>query len=346
MNEIKNDTPLNKRLTVVIPGWNTPEAWWRRALVSVLAAIGPNDEVFCVDDGSTIDTHWLDEMPNVDSRINVIRLDKNRGLPSARNAAIGLMRGKYVTFVDSDDEVRPDCYSRCLAALERDQSDIAIYGLIGIWENDGLCREVSLPDKNYGVLTGWDLHELHKECLFDYACNKVYRKSFLDEHHLWFETDVRTGEDTVFNLSCVMAGAKWSNVDYIGYVYYRRDGTMLSSYVPNALNTYRRKSEIWHKCKQYLPEFGQLVGRLNEFSEIELQRQEWKNLWKRNSPLSLRGLWRYLCQHREVTTKPILVEYFWQMCYGFLRRYFYTSPIRRYHIKRLYPDMQKWPKCT
>ena len=49
------------RLTVIIPGYNTPEAWWRRCLDSVRGACGPNDEIICVDDGSSIDASFLNK---------------------------------------------------------------------------------------------------------------------------------------------------------------------------------------------------------------------------------------------------------------------------------------------
>lgn len=35
-------------LSVIIPCYNTPEARWTRCAVSVLKAIGPEDEVECV----------------------------------------------------------------------------------------------------------------------------------------------------------------------------------------------------------------------------------------------------------------------------------------------------------
>jgi len=40
------------RLSVIIPGYNNPDAYWKRCLDSVIAACGPDDEIICVDDGS------------------------------------------------------------------------------------------------------------------------------------------------------------------------------------------------------------------------------------------------------------------------------------------------------
>ena len=42
----------SKRLSVIIPGYNNPEHWWRRCIGSIIENIGENDEVICVDDFS------------------------------------------------------------------------------------------------------------------------------------------------------------------------------------------------------------------------------------------------------------------------------------------------------
>ena len=45
---------MQTTLSVIIPGYNTPEAWWQRCVDSVKRALGPDDEIILVDDGSLI----------------------------------------------------------------------------------------------------------------------------------------------------------------------------------------------------------------------------------------------------------------------------------------------------
>jgi glycosyltransferase involved in cell wall biosynthesis len=78
-----------------------------RALRSVLAQTEHDWELIVVDDGST------DETPSVvqnyaaaDGRIRYTRHD-NVGLARSRNVGLGLARGLFVTFLDSDDEYLP-----------------------------------------------------------------------------------------------------------------------------------------------------------------------------------------------------------------------------------------------
>ena len=56
-----------------------------------------------VDDGSTDNTEETVKSFD-DKRIKYIRHNKNKGGATARNAGIKVARGKYITFLDSDDE--------------------------------------------------------------------------------------------------------------------------------------------------------------------------------------------------------------------------------------------------
>ena len=47
------------RISVIIPGYNTKKEWWQRCVASVQRAIGPDDEIIVVDDGSIVPLHSL-----------------------------------------------------------------------------------------------------------------------------------------------------------------------------------------------------------------------------------------------------------------------------------------------
>src|SRR5688500_11048273 len=93
------------QFSVVVPTYNRSNVLLR-AIKSVLAQTLSNFELIVVDDGSTDDTK------EVLSRINDSRLiyfhQPNSGCSPSRNAGALLAKGTYLTFLDSDDEVRPD----------------------------------------------------------------------------------------------------------------------------------------------------------------------------------------------------------------------------------------------
>lgn len=94
--------------TVIIPVYCRP-LLIQRAVRSVLNQVFSNFELIIVDDGST-DTTLADlkkYLANEPKQIDVVSLSENRGVSFARNRAIEKAKGKYVAFLDSDDEWMP-----------------------------------------------------------------------------------------------------------------------------------------------------------------------------------------------------------------------------------------------
>jgi glycosyltransferase involved in cell wall biosynthesis len=88
-----------------------------RAIDSVLAQDYAAWELIIVDDGSTDETRaMLDECR--DSRVLVVRHERNRGVTAAKNTGLDHIHGEWFTFVDSDDEILPDALGAMLAVVK------------------------------------------------------------------------------------------------------------------------------------------------------------------------------------------------------------------------------------
>lgn len=335
---------MKKRLSVVIPGYNTCSTWWRRCVDSVLAACDPNDEIICVDDGSadTVQHEWLGD----DGRIRLFHKE-NGGLSSARNFGMSKADGAYIAFVDSDDEVLEGVFNTCVEKMISSESDICVYGVKTIWVGEGLSNADFSEGKAYGDLSPQYVLELVRKRLFNYACNKVYRRQFLESNNLSFDEDGMPCEDVIFNLKCVMACAKWCSVNYIGYNYYRCGLTLLSSYKPSNLKGLQHGSQVWEDYKNSTPGARDVLGNFGELDKEEILHNEWINLWKPKSPLGLRERYKWLRMHRSEMTD--IHGLWWAMLkaivFSFTRRYLYIRPIRRWNIKRQYPQAVEWKAC-
>jgi glycosyltransferase involved in cell wall biosynthesis len=97
----------NRLVSIVIPTYNRAELV-ARAVHSVLSQTYPNLEVIIVDDSSTDDTqNRIKTLQDLDHRVRYIRHDRNRGAQAARNTGIQAAKGRYVAFLDSDNEWLP-----------------------------------------------------------------------------------------------------------------------------------------------------------------------------------------------------------------------------------------------
>lgn len=93
------------QVSVIIPTYNRGQ-YIGESIRSVLTQSYADLEVIVVDDGSTDDTEKIIDAI-VDPRLHYIR-QENRGRSNARNHALSLARGKYITFLDSDDLYLPN----------------------------------------------------------------------------------------------------------------------------------------------------------------------------------------------------------------------------------------------
>ncbi len=124
-------------VTVVIPTRDRPRLV-RRALASALAQTEPSLEVVVVDDGSSPPLA-LDPDP----RVRIERHDAPQGVSAARNAGLAAARGRWVTFLDDDDQLLPAMVERAVGAIEASTLPPPRAALCGLDVVDGDGRVVA-----------------------------------------------------------------------------------------------------------------------------------------------------------------------------------------------------------
>lgn len=329
-----------KRLSIIIPGYNTPDCLWRRSIDSAISAIGDDDEIICIDDGSKNPAACLREYEERDHRVRVLRVSENKGQSAARNLALRVATGRWVTFLDSDDAVYPEIYDRCLSGNL--DADVIVFGVRTIWQREKMTRVDSLADADLGILSANTIRMLYDSRLFEYVWNKVYRRAFIDENKVRFAENLCPGEDTVFNLDCALQNARWRVVKDVGYKYYRMDGTSLSRYLPERAASLRRKAELWKSFSRKFGDEEEKLTKLARFSDSDARAVEWDNMWRGGSPYNMMDRWRFVRKHRVVLNVVPIIEYLKKIIYTFVRRYFYFSWVYKIHISRYYCDLHSY----
>ncbi len=157
-------------ISVIVPVYNV-EKFINRCVDSILAQSFTDFELWLVDDGSPDNCGMIcDEYAQMDERVKVIH-KKNGGLSDARNAALDVMQGEYVFFVDSDDWIAVDTLETMHSALMRTGAEVATGNMISVHEN-GMEKVLYSPTQVETVLKG---EEVLSTLLRPNACNRLYK---------------------------------------------------------------------------------------------------------------------------------------------------------------------------
>lgn len=143
------------QISIIVPVYNV-EPYLGQCIDSILAQTFTDFELFLVDDGSTDGSGLIcDEYAKRDSRVLVIH-KKNGGQSEARNVAIDIAGGEYITFIDSDDLVSSQYLMQMLTAARENDADITVCDLQHF--NDG--ETVTWKSKavyHYNIMKGRDV---------------------------------------------------------------------------------------------------------------------------------------------------------------------------------------------
>ena len=117
-----------KLISIIVPVYQV-DKYLERCVNSILSQTYKSIELILVDDGSPDRCGAIcDEIAQKDNRVRVIH-KQNGGLSSARNAALDIAQGEYITFIDGDDMIHPRMLEWMIQELESSGADIVSTGL-------------------------------------------------------------------------------------------------------------------------------------------------------------------------------------------------------------------------
>lgn len=196
------------------------EARVGRALGSALAQTYQDLEVVVVDDASTDQTRRVvDRVSAGDARVRYHRRATNSGGCGApRNDGMDLASGRWVMFLDSDDELTPDAVSDLVTAAEQTGAEV-VAGRVDRVNERLRSRRAYRPESLETTGTFGGVAE-RPELLADFICvNKLYRRELLDRIGARFPTDVHY-EDQVFTTQVWLEARTATVVPQVVYLYY------------------------------------------------------------------------------------------------------------------------------
>ena len=104
------------KISIIMPVYNK-EKYLKNTIDSILKQEYKNFELIIVDDGSTDKSKYIcDEYASKDSRIKVYHI-KNEGVSNARNIGLKYATGDYIQFIDADDTINTNTFSKYIDIL-------------------------------------------------------------------------------------------------------------------------------------------------------------------------------------------------------------------------------------
>lgn len=186
---------LNPQISIIIPIYNV-ERFLHRCVNGILSQEFTDYEILLIDDGSHDNSgNICDEYATRYPFIKVLH-KCNGGVSSARNLGLDHAVGKYVLFIDADDELASGALTAFDMTIKRwSCADVIQGGVITIGGNKG-----------FYVNSDWAEFESGSECVANFLLhmtpwgvwNKLFKREIIEKNHVRFVNGIIMGEDQLF----------------------------------------------------------------------------------------------------------------------------------------------------
>ena len=214
---------MDELISIIIPVYNV-SLYLKNCLSTICSQTYSNYELILVDDGSTDNSLAVCKDFQKKNNNTFVYHIENHGPSYARNYGVKKARGKYVTFIDSDDYVS-DEYLNCLYTMIKDTSaEIAIVGLLKV-DSYGKC-----PRKlgNYKIFSKDDAVRclLYQKYIDTSPCAMLVKKAIVERNPF---PEGRYHEDDFTTYKYLLEANNVAIMFDKHYFYLQREGSIMHS---------------------------------------------------------------------------------------------------------------------
>lgn len=232
-------------VSIIIPFYNCEASLLDRAIMSVLAQTYSNIEIVICNDGSDKNHRFelLEVIKKYSKKIKLVEHNKNYGISRARNTAVARSKGKWLVWLDADDELDSACIKEL---INKSEGIKLVIGECYVYEED-TCK-LRRPKKYYDLAVKYEGTEKDPFMLnvFSIQPQLVLREAFFDVNG--FDNEYKMAELTDFFLRFVVYHGL-DNIKFISNAYYLYDRNQEESVTTRReeLFKYRLKSLYRYK---------------------------------------------------------------------------------------------------
>lgn len=182
---------MSNGLTVIVPFYNTQKQTLLQCIKSIINNSRNDFELIIVNDGSE-DIKLEKAIKSINDKRIIYKKKRNGGVSSARNLGINNSTKQYITFVDSDDEVKPNFIDTIINELKA-EPDFLLFNCS--YSRAGNINTYKFPnDINIDNIMSLLLCNRVPSAPW----GKVYKRSIIKEENIRFDEEIRIGEDLLF----------------------------------------------------------------------------------------------------------------------------------------------------
>lgn len=229
----------NVNISVIIPAYNAGSQL-KKCLDSILNQSFMSFEIIAINDCSTDNTlNILNSYSNNYTCIKIINNLSNLGAGASRNLALDEAKGKFITFIDSDDWLGKNYLERLYTEAEKTNADIVFSNMIMVdKEKEYDFKEFSGLINKYRDSKG-SLLDLPVDWRSTAPWMKLFKKKFIEKNSLKFQEDIRLGaEDIPFSWIAYFTANKISFCDDVFYYYNLTEDSLDRSVNENILEIF------------------------------------------------------------------------------------------------------------
>ena len=233
---------INDLVSIIIPFYNA-EKYIDKCMNSILQQEYKNIEIIFVNDGS-IDNSLNKLKEYKDNRIKIYSQNK-KGVSAARNLGMEKANGKYIAFMDIDDELDSLYIKKFIESAEAEKVDVVICNYNEIY-SDGSKKEILLPWKNIKIdkktieerLIPQMISENENEMSIRGLVWRTFiKKKTIDDNKLRFIEGIQIAEDLLFVIQLYNRVNEIYVLRDCLYNYYKNSESTLNKYLDNMIET-------------------------------------------------------------------------------------------------------------
>ncbi len=187
------------KVSVIVPVYNS-EKYIDRCVKSLINQTYRELQIILVDDFSTDKTKEIClKYSQLDSRISIIDSERE-GVSAARNTGIRCSEGKYICFLDSDDEYELNFVEKMIENIEKEQAQLVVCGYKEVQKLEWIEKKFDFGKMDAIKCLNKYTTEFGFEHMVNYPWNKLYVSKIIKENNVFFDERITVSEDAVFNM--------------------------------------------------------------------------------------------------------------------------------------------------